>query len=110
MNKHLKKYSINVNGIQNKTAKLQQLLTQENIDILAIQETKLNSINKTPQFHHYSAIRKDRTSKSGGGLLTYVKNNITFTDAPPPPTTTTNLIETSYKPHGDLACACLAAT
>src|SRR6476469_515245 len=77
-----------------KTAELQQLLTQENIDILTIQETKLNSTNKTPQFPHYSAIRKDRTSKSGGGLLTNVKDNITFTDAPPPPTTSTNLIET----------------
>src|SRR6476469_4312252 len=93
-NKQLKILQINVNGIQNKTVELQQLLTQENIDILTIQEAKLNSTNKTPQFPHYSAIRKDRTSKSGGGLHTYVKDNITFTDAPPPPTTSTNLIET----------------
>src|SRR6476619_2004789 len=61
---------------------------------LPSQETKLNSKNKTPQFPHYSAISKDTTSKSGGGLITYVKDNITFTDAPPPPTTSTNLIET----------------
>src|SRR6476469_7734799 len=93
-NKQLKILQINVNGIQNKTVELQQLLTQENIDILTIQETKLNSTNKTPQFPHYSATRKDNTSKSGGGLLTYVKDNITFRDAPPPPTTSTNLIET----------------
>ena len=46
---------------------------KEYIDILTIQETKLNSTNKTPQFPHYTAIRKDRTSKSGEGLLTYVK-------------------------------------
>src|SRR6476469_6577501 len=59
-----------------------------------IQETELNSTNKTPQFPHYSAIIWDRTSKSSGGLLTYVKDNITFTDAPSPPTTSTNLIET----------------
>src|SRR6476619_7036121 len=46
-NKQLKTLKINVNGIQNKTAELQQLLTQENIGILTIQETKLNSTNKT---------------------------------------------------------------
>src|SRR6478609_958221 len=56
--------------------------------------TKTIRNNKSPQFPHYSVIRKDRTSKSGGGLLTYVKDNITFADAPPPPTTSTNLIET----------------
>src|SRR6476469_246937 len=49
-NKQLKILQINVNGIQNKTAELEQLLTQENIDIPIIQETKQNPTNKTPQF------------------------------------------------------------
>src|SRR6476469_4167213 len=37
-NKQLKILQINVNDIQNKTAELQQLLTQENMDILTIQK------------------------------------------------------------------------
>jgi exonuclease III len=55
-------------------------VTKEKIDIVTIQETKLKPTTKTPTIAHFTAIRTDRTHKDGGGLMTYVKNDITFTD------------------------------
>src|SRR4029077_17102345 len=65
---------------------LQQFLNEENIDIAAIQETRLHPLNKTPEikgYSMYSCTRKDRplpaSSKAktnGGGLITYVKEDI----------------------------------
>ena len=56
------------------------LVTELQPDIITIQETKLKKHNKTPQIPTYSAIRTDRANGKGGGLLTYIKHNITFSD------------------------------
>ena len=76
---------INVNGINNKLHELQQLSKDTNADIITVQETKLTNTSKSPILPGYTAIRKDRTYNKGGGLLTYVKNDITFSNNDIPP-------------------------
>ena len=56
------------------------LVTELQPDIITIQETKLKKHNKTPKIPTYSAICTDRANGKGGGLLTYIKHNITFSD------------------------------
>ena len=69
---------LNANGICNKTYKIQLLIKNTRADIIIMQETKLNQSYKTPNIYHFKPIRTDHTHKQGGGLLTYIKNNISF--------------------------------
>ena len=71
---------LNISSITNKHEELKLLVTELQPDIITIQETKLKKHNKTPQIPTYSAIRTDRANGKGGGLLTYIKHNITFSD------------------------------
>ena len=71
---------LNINSITNKHEELKLLVTELQPDIITIQETKLKKHNKAPQIPTYSAIRTDRANGKGGGLLTYIKHNITFSD------------------------------
>ena len=71
---------LNINSITNKHEELKLLVTEPQPDIITIQETKLKKHNKTPQIPTYSAIRTDRANGKGGGLLIYIKHNITFSD------------------------------
>ena len=71
---------LNINSITNKHEELKLLVTELQPDIITIQETKLKKHNKTPQIPTYSAIRTDRANGKGGGLVTYIKHNITFSD------------------------------
>ena len=71
---------LNINSITNKHEELKLLVTELQPDIITIQETKLKKRNKTPQIPTYTAIRTDRANGKGGGLLTYIKHNITFSD------------------------------
>ena len=71
---------LNINCITNKHEELKLLVTELQPDIITIQETKLKKHNKTPQIPTYLAIRTDRANGKGGGLLTYIKHNITFSD------------------------------
>ena len=71
---------LNINSITNKHEELKLLVTELQPDIITIQETKLKKHNKTPQIPTYKAIRTDRANGKGGGLLTYIKHNITFSD------------------------------
>ena len=71
---------LNINSITNKHEELKLLVTELQPDIITIQETKLKKHNKTQQIPTYSAIRTDRANGKGGGLLTYIKHNITFSD------------------------------
>ena len=57
---------------------MQQLIKDTNADIITIQETKLTATSKSPTIPNFTEIRKDRTLNKGGGLLTCIKNNITF--------------------------------
>src|SRR5688572_9028620 len=48
---------LNINGIRNKSVELQQLMSEENIDIALIQETRLHPSTKTPTIPNYSFTR-----------------------------------------------------
>ena len=71
---------LNINSITNKHEELKLQVTEQQPDIITIEETKLKKHNKTPQIPTYSAIRTDRANGKGGGLLTYIKHNIALSD------------------------------
>ena len=69
--------SININSIRNKFDQL-KLLVNDNVDILIVEETKIDETFPTGQFimdGYMPPFRKDR-NQYGGGLLIYVKDNI----------------------------------
>ena len=70
---------ININSIKNKLADLEQLITKDRPDILTIQETTLKTNDKTPILRGYTASRKDGR-QNDRGLLTYITQDIKFTD------------------------------
>ena len=74
----LKVLQLNVNGIHNKTDKIQLLIYDTQADVIIIQQTKLNQFHKTLNIPHFTSIRTDCTYKQGGGFLTYIKNNISL--------------------------------
>ena len=63
---------VNING-------LKLHIHNTHVYILTIQETKLIPIAKTPNIHNFTAVRTDRLHKAGGGLITLIIDNITFT-------------------------------
>ena len=46
---------------------------------MTIQETKLTPKAQTPKIHNFTSVRTDRLHKAGGGLITLIRDNITFT-------------------------------
>lgn len=74
---HLTIASLNINSIRYKFDKL-KIIIQDNIDILIIQETKLDNTFPDGQFYmegYLPPFRRDRNAH-GGGLLVYIKENI----------------------------------
>ena len=69
---------LNINGLQNKQKELTELATELTPDLIAIQETKLKNSSKTPNIPKYTPIRQDRIGKEGGGLITYIREELTF--------------------------------
>ena len=47
-------------------------------DIILIQESKLRSADKDPKITGYATVRKDRDVGMGGGLITFIKDDIPF--------------------------------
>ncbi|KAH7716799.1 hypothetical protein AAVH_15748 [Aphelenchoides avenae] len=70
---------LNVNGLKNKAKELEALLTERNILVAVLQETKLGPKQKTPKFSNYTIVRKDRTTH-GGGLAILVHHRLVFTE------------------------------
>ena len=62
-------------------------------DIITIQETKLTSISKNPEVPTYTTVWADWPHKSGGGLITLIRDNITYTPTDIPSTINTHNIE-----------------
>ena len=87
---------ININGLTTKIHELKNLTDNTKIDIITIQETKLKPTHRTPYLKDYMAIRTDRTYKNGGGLMTYIKNDIIFTELKTPHTTNNKLTELQH--------------
>ena len=70
---------VNINGLRNKLEELKLLIHDTHADIITIQETKLTPKAKTPKIHNFTAVHTDRLHKAGGGLITLIRDNITFT-------------------------------
>ena len=94
--KTIKIIQINVNGLTTKIHELKNLTDNTKIYIITIQETKLKPTHRTPYLKDYTAIRTERTYKNGGGLMTYIKNDIIFTELKTPHTTNHKLTELQH--------------
>ena len=77
--KEIKILQLNANGIRSTVKELKHLIHTTQPDIITIQESKLSFASRTPQISHFTAIRTDREHKQGGGLITYIKSDTTFT-------------------------------
>ena len=78
--KGLKVASLNVNGLRFHSDELELLMNNLDIDILALNETKLDSSmhQQITEISGYSQQRLDR-SCFGGGVSMYVRNSIIYT-------------------------------
>ena len=74
----LKIYQWNADSIRPKLLELRDHLLNSDIDILAVQESKLRKTDKTPSIEGYTTIRKDRNNILGGGLLLFIRTDIVF--------------------------------
>ena len=74
--KHLTIGHLNINSVRNKFSSLQQTVLNKT-DILLLSETKIDDSFPNSQFfaEGFKMYRKDRT-KTGGGLLLYVNENL----------------------------------
>ena len=71
-------YQWNADGIRPKLLELRDHLLNSDIDVLAVQESKLRKTDKTPSIEGYATIRKDRNNILGGGLLLFIRTDIVF--------------------------------
>ena len=83
----------NINGISNKIEELKDLAINNKIAIITIQETKLTNNSKTPNIPGYTTIRQDRGLNKGGGLITFVRHDLVFTELQPPQSIAKSKIE-----------------
>ena len=71
----------NADGIRTALPELTQLVREVDPDVVLIQESKLGSGDRTPTLPGFAVARKDRSAgPRGGGLLTYVKNDLPFNE------------------------------
>ena len=70
----------NANGISGKITELRTFLHSNNVNIAAIQETKLNNKSKPLKTPGWAAVRLDRHKNKAGGLLVLIKDTISFVD------------------------------
>ena len=74
----LKIYEWNADGIQQKFIALFECLLNFDINVLAVEESKLRKTDKAPFIEGYTIIRKDRNNILGGSLLLFIQTDITF--------------------------------
>ena len=84
---------VNTNGIKNKLEELKLLIHDTHADIITIQETKFTPKANIPKVHNFTTVRADRLHKAGGGLITFIRDNITFTTTDIPSTIKTHNAE-----------------
>ena len=93
IHKEFKILKLNANGIRSTVEELKYLMRTTQPDVVAIQESKLTPASRTPKIPHYTAIRTDREHKQGGGRITYIKSDTTFTHIKTPQTINTDKTE-----------------
>ena len=91
--KEIKILQLNANGIRSTVEELKHLLLTSQPDVVTVQESKLDQTSRTPKIPNYTAIRTDRQHKQGGGLITYIKSDTTFTHLKTPQTINTDNTE-----------------
>ena len=76
----LKIAMLNINSLNKHISELQVFMSNQTLDILAINETKLDYRTRDQEIDlpGYFCLRKDRDSR-GGGVCIYLKNSIKFT-------------------------------
>ena len=72
--------SLNINKLTTHLDELKIFLVSNDIDVLAINETKLNEYitDNEVSISGYDIVRRDRTTYGGGGVCFYVKKSINF--------------------------------
>ena len=80
---------VNIYGLE----EFKLLIHDTHADIITIQETKFTPKSKTPKIHNFTAVRTDRLHEAGGGLITIIRDNITFTTTYIPSTINTHNTE-----------------
>ena len=68
---------LNINGLSRKTTELFDFTTNNDIKIIALQETKLSPNSRIPNFPNFTLLRKDRNCH-GGGLALFIHHSINF--------------------------------
>ena len=91
--RHLFIMQVNINGIDNKLEELKLHIHNTHADITTIQENKLTPKANTSTLHSFTTVCADRLHKAGAGLITLVRDNITFTTTDIPSTMNTPNIE-----------------
>lgn len=128
LNTHKKNFIIsliNINSLQKKFSEIYFLLKNQLLDILVINETKLNSLDDDNQFEnsHYRMIRRDRKELGhGGGIMVFIKRTINIVSVDidtskeiisfifkPDESTNIGLIAGYRPPHNENSTAFLAA-
>ena len=80
----------NANGIRRNLSEIRQFILDHNVDILLLNETRLNS-NVKFNILGYDSVRKDRVDgSSGGGVMILIKQSVQYTEIP----VNTNSLET----------------
>ena len=72
--------ALNVNKLSTHIEELKILLGENPIDVLAINETKLDDSISDNEVYipGYEIVRRDRTSGGGGGVFYYIRSSINF--------------------------------
>ena len=72
--------ALNVNKLSTHIDELKILLGENPIDVLAINETKLDDSISDNEVYipGYEIVRRDRTSNGGGGVCFYIRSSINF--------------------------------
>ena len=76
----LRQMQWNANGISGKITQLLTFLHSNNVNMAAIQETKLTNKTKPHKTPGWAAVRLDRNKNIGGGQLMLIKDMIPFVD------------------------------
>ena len=75
--------SLNITSLLKHIDELRVFLNDQNIDVLAINETRLNEsiLDQEVKVQGYDIIRRDRSTNGrfGGGVCFYIRSNISYT-------------------------------
>ena len=97
--------SLNVNSLITKIDEIRLLVRNENIDILVINETKVDQKidDRLISLEDFSLCRYDR-SRQGGGVALYVRNTVRFKPREDLPNKSLELICIEVEPPNSIHC------